>query len=195
MQTFDTINYTGEIAGGVVIATVPFANDERKGFVLTIGETRRKHHLCTVAGDQQFCCAEPFDNFGEQIVVDTFAAQVAGLKTHIKFFINSCKIMCALGHEQFPESQRVLVAALQRHHAGAGTLLKFGRRFKLGACLFIKTVQVAHRQFTGRTNFAEVHQVFDQHAEWRAPIADVVLANHTVPDGFTHTHQGVTDDS
>ena len=64
MQTFDTINDTGEIAGGVVITTVPFANDEWQRFVLAIGETRRKHHLGTVAGDQQFCCAEPFNNFG-----------------------------------------------------------------------------------------------------------------------------------
>ena len=102
--------------------------------------------------------------------------------------------MRALGHKQLPKPQRVLVTALQRHHAGAGTLLKLGRRFKLGACLFVKTVQVAHRQFTGSTNFAEVHQVFDQHAKWRAPIADVVLANHTVPDGFTHAHQCVADD-
>jgi hypothetical protein len=41
---------------------------------------------------------------------------------------------------------------------------------------------------------AEVDHVLDEHAEGRAPVADVVLADDGVADELQHAHQRVADD-
>ena len=91
-----------------------------------------------------------------------------------------------------PQRQHRFIAALQLHDIFARQIGK--RR------IFVKThfggavelLQIG--QFEGGIVFLLFHQIGHQHAELRAPVAHMVLADDLVPQKVQHTRQAVTDD-
>ena len=86
----------------------------------------------------------------------------------------------------FHSAQGLGVAALQHHDPVARPILELLAAVELGSGLLVEPVEIADAQLRRSLGLADVDQVLDEHAERRAPIADVVLADHGVPDEFEH---------
>ena len=42
--------------------------------------------------------------------------------------------------------------------------------------------------------FTHINEVLNQHAEWCAPVTNVVLAKHRISNKLEHSHNGIADD-
>ena len=65
---------------------------------------------------------------------------------------------------------------------------------ELGTGRLVETGEVAHREALGGCGLAEVEHVLDEHAERRAPVADVILLRDSMADQFEQSHQRIADD-
>ena len=97
--------------------------------------------------------------------------------------------------ECLPQLRRLgVVAALQQHHTAAGAFFELVIGVELGARRFVERIEVAYVERRRALHTAHVDEVLDEHAERRAPVAEMVLAGHLVTDELEHPHQRVADD-
>ena len=89
--------------------------------------------------------------------------------------------------------QRVVVTRLQGHDTKPRAFLERFVGLELLARLFVKAVEIPDGKLSRGAIFTEVDEVFDEHAERRSPVPDVVLTNDPVPDEFEHADEGIAD--
>ena len=104
-----------------------------------------------------------------------------GVEQHAEAVVDRLELARGLVDEEPPEPQRLEVAGLQPHDALAASRLELLVGVEDGACVAIERGQVARAELAHRGRAAEVDEMLDQHAERRAPVADVVLAHDLVP--------------
>ena len=81
---------------------------------------------------------------------------------------------------------------MQQHDTLPRTIGEAGVAVELGARRAIEIAELAHVVL--HAALAYVEQVLDEHAERRAPIADVVLPNDVVPRELEQPRERVADD-
>ncbi len=82
---------------------------------------------------------------------------------------------------------------MQQHDAVASPILELLTGIELRPGLLVEAVEIADTELGGCLGLADVEKVLDQHAERRAPVADVVLADHRVADELEQAHKRVAD--
>jgi len=92
-----------------------------------------------------------------------------------------------------PQPRRFLITILEQHDPLAGTLLELFGVLELGVGCLVKAIQVPLRKAISCNILTEVDQMLDQHAEWSAPVADVVFTKDVVTEEDVHSHKGITD--
>jgi hypothetical protein len=86
--------------------------------------------------------------------------------------------------------ERDKVPALQEDHAAPGAVSEARIGVELLPRLLVERVDVDD----GIGLLPGVHQVLDEEAERRPPVAEVVLPDDAVTLGLEHTREGVTED-
>ncbi len=93
-----------------------------------------------------------------------------------------------------PEPDRLGLLGLEGRHAPARALLERRVRVELAPRLLVVLAALAGLQPGDGVGLADVEQVLDEHAERRAPVAQVVLPDDAVAEVLEHADQRVADD-
>ena len=154
------------------------------------GKTTSAPSLCS----QQAGVAQPLDHAGQLVVVRALPHQVLVGEQDAEAAVDLVEVARALVDEQAPQPQRLGVAVLQLDDPLAGALLERVVGVELRAGGAVEAVEVADGQLVRRLGLADVEQVLDEHAERAAPVADVVLADHSLAGERQQAAQRVADD-
>ena len=193
VEAFDSVDHAGEVARGVVETARTLLHDERERVAVTIREAGWKDHVGAVGFGQEPTGAQSLDHLRHQRLIDALAGEVVVGEPHPEQLVHRVEVLVGESDEQPPETSRVGVAGLQQHHALAGAVLEFVGSVELHAGLFVEAVEIAERQVFCGLFFSQIDEVFDEHAERCAPVADVVLPDHVVAEELHHPHQRVAD--
>ncbi len=189
----DTVEHTGEVARGVVEATVALADDERQRLALTVGVARWEDHLSTVALLEQAGFLEADEHARQERVVHAFGREVVVGEEHAELPVHLVEVLRALGDEDPPQLHRFGIVALQQDDTVAGADLELVVRIELRTSGAVEAVEIADLEIGRR---AEIDKMLDQHAEGRAPVADVILLHDAMaeerhqPDECVADHRG-----
>ena len=115
VQTFDAVDHTGEITGGVVETTRALLHDERKWITVAIGVPGREHHVGTVGLLEESERVESSDHLREQFVVGTLTHQVVIDEQHPQTLVHCVEVLGGECDQEFPEAKSFGVTTLQRH--------------------------------------------------------------------------------
>ena len=129
----------------------------------------------------------------KQRVVEALADDVGRRQEHAEPVVDGLELARGLVDEQLPERERLGVAGLQPYDALAAARLELLARVEDGARLAVELGEVAGAELAHACGAADVDQVLDQHPERRAPVADVVLADHLVAREGQEPHDRVAD--
>ncbi len=130
---------------------------------------------------------------GMQRLIGALAGEVVVGQVHAEHLVDRVEVLGRQLDEQPPQPLRLGVAALQQHDPLTRPILELLGPVERRSRLLVEAVEVAEREVFGGTLLAEVDQVLDQHAERRAPVADVVLTDDVVAEEVEHAHEGVAD--
>ena len=184
----------GQVGGRVAVPAVGLAHDERERVALAVLEALGEHAESPVVLDQQALLVELGDDDRQQRVVEALPHDVVVGQQHPEQVVDLAGVAHGLGHEDPPEVQRLVVATLQQHDAVAAALGEGRVTVELPPGRGVELVEVPHTERLGVGRPVNVEQVLDEHAERRAPVADVVLPQHVVPEEPEHAGQRVADE-
>ena len=188
------VAHGGQVGRRVAVAAVGLAHDERERLTLAVLEALGEHAQCPVVLHQQALLVELGDDDGQQRVVEALPDDVVGGEEDAEQLVDLAGVAHGLVDEDAPEVQRLVVAGLEQHDAVAAALGEGGVAVELPAGRGVELVEVAHAEGLGVGRPVHVEQVLNEHAERRAPVADVVLAPHVVTEEPEHAGQGVPDE-
>ena len=183
----DAIANGGQVGGVVAETPVGLSDDQRRL------ERRNKNAQSTVA---ELCDTELFQVVSHPwkfVVVKTFTADVVFGEQNVEAAIDLLKVSGGFFDEFFPEGNRAGITSLQLHDAPTGTIGEIGVFVELAFGLPVKGVEIADVEL-GLFSSLLVEHVFDEHAELRAPVADVVLTDDRVAALLKDADDGVADD-
>mmetsp|Transcript_14139 Transcript_14139/g.38249 ORF Transcript_14139/g.38249 Transcript_14139/m.38249 type:complete len:230 (+) Transcript_14139:946-1635(+) len=188
LLNLQTVLKGSHICRGVAKATIALLDDERDALAL------HKHADSPIA---ELCAAlflellhYPFQHW----VIEGLPPL---LDLDAQAFIDSCKLLPACCTDGTPHLQALLIARLEGGHSLSCALLE--------AFIIIKPLLGSPVQFHEIRNgliaagtaigaWAELTHVLDEHAELRAPIPDVVEAEHLCTTQLQRAADGVSDD-
>ena len=188
------VAHSGEVCRGIAVAAVGLADDQRQGFALTAGEAVGEHAQRTIGDRRQALGLELVADFRQNVVVGGLAGEVVVGEGDVEERVDAVEVLAGVADERRPQIQGLLVAALELDDArpGAGGEGLVGVELRAGR--LVEGVRVLGH-FGGLIGVdADVEEVLDEHAEWCAPVADVVLTDDRVAEEFVGAGQGVADD-
>ena len=188
------VAHAGQVGRRVAVAAVGLAHDQRERLTVAVLEALGEHAQGPVVLHQQALLVELGDDDGQQRVVEALPHDVLRGQEDAEQLVDLAGVAHGLGDEDAPEVQRLVVAGLQQHDAVAAALGEVGVAVELPAGRRVELVEVPHAEGLGVGRPVHVEQVLDEHAERRAPVADVVLAPHVVAEEPEHAGQGVPDE-
>ena len=192
-QVLGAVPDRGQVGGAVAVAAVALAHDQRQRLAVTPGEPLREHAQRAVALPQQAEAVQRVHDRGEQVVVVRLAVEVRGGQGDAELVVHREEVLLALVDQQPPQPQRGRVARLQRDHPLPGALGEARVGVELRPRALVEAVQVTDRQLVRGLGLTQVEQVLDEHAERRAPVADVVGPPHVVAEPGQRTRRRVAD--
>ena len=108
-----------------------------------------EHAERAVVLHQQALLVELVDHHGQQRVVEALAHDVLGGEEHAEQVVDLAGVAHALGHEDAPQAQRLVVAALEQHDAAPAALGEVGVAVELPAGRGVELVEVPHAEGLG----------------------------------------------
>ena len=193
-ETARTVAHAGQVGRRVAVPAVRLAHDERERLAVAILESLGEHTEGPVVLDQEALLVELGDDDGQQRVVEALPHDVLGSEEDTEQLVDLAGVAHGLGDEDAPQVQRLLVAGLQEHHTIAAALGEIEVAVELSSGRGVELVEIPHAERLGIGRPVHVEQVLDEHAERCAPVADVVLAMHVVPEEPEHAGEGVSDE-
>ena len=193
-QLVDPVPDGGQVGGGVVVAAVALADDERQRLALAAGEAGRERAQRAVAVDRDALGLQDGHRVGQQRVVEALAPDVGVGERDAQAAVDAVQVILGEVDDLLPQRQRGRIAALQVHDPLAGTLGETRIRVELTPGGLVEGVRVGAQQPRLRRVLTHVEQLLDQHAELRAPVAYVVVPDHPVTRELQGTHDGVPHD-
>ena len=170
-----------QVGRGVAVAAVGLAHDQRQRLALAVLEALGEHAEGPVVLHQQALLVELRHHDRQQRVVEALPHHVLGREEHAEHVVDLAGVTHGLGHEDAPEVQRLVVTTLQQHDAVAAALREGRVAVELPARRRVELVEVAHAEGLRVGGAVDVEEVLNEHAEGRAPVADVVLAPTSWP--------------
>ena len=160
-------------------------------FVKPAGNT----HLAPSLIAQQAEPVQLVDDGLELVVVEALADVVGVGEPHVQPVVDGRRSTSSDSATSDRHSRRVVGSpacrATTRRRARS---LNVGSASNFAAGRLVEAVQVTDGQLVGGLGLADVEQVLDQHAERRAPLADVVLPDDRVAQPLQQPHRRVADD-
>ena len=187
----------GQVGGGVAVAAVALADDERERFVLTAGETVQEHAQGVVADLGDALGRQLVAHVAEHVVVGALPGQVLVGEGDTELGVDLVEVHLGQSDDLAPQAQGLLVTALQRDHAtsctGGEVVLVGAGGVEFVARRLVEGVRVGGEQVGLGGVLTDLQQVLDEHAEGGTPVTDVVLADDVVAQEFQGPGQGVAD--
>ena len=174
------------VGGVVAVAAVRFADDQRRV------ETLDPQHQRPVVDDGDAALGQVGGHLREGVVVGRLARQVVVGQQHPEAFIGGVETCQGHRDQLPPDRQGFLVTALQLHDARAGAGGEIGVVVEVFLGVLVELFGPG--KVEGGDVDARFDDVFDQHPELGAPVADVVLRDHLVPQGGEDAVETVADD-
>ena len=190
LDSLDPVENTCQIAGAVIEPATTLLDDQRQRGTVAIRVTGREHDIGPVADLQQAGRAQPLDDLGQQVVVHALAGQIVVGQQHVEFAVQPIEVGHAQIDEQLPQPKRLGITTLQQHDAIAGSGLERLTGVELCPSLLVETVEITDAEPGSCLGLTDVEQMLDEHSERRAPVADVVLADHGVADELEQARPG-----
>ena len=134
------------------------------------------------------------DSLLQHRVVEGFATQLQ--PAHVQHVVDLVERHRRVVDNHPPQLERLRVAPLQLDHLGPRGVLVRLRRVEPLLRLLVEDDEVTevHLIDAGERFWGDLPHVRNQHAELRAPIPDVVQAQHIVPEELQVALDGVADD-
>ena len=186
------VAHGGEVGGAVAVAAVLLADDERERLALAAGEAGGEDAEGAVALAGQALGGELGGDLVEEGIVEALPGDVGVGERQAELGVHGGEVAPRLGDEAPPQHQGGLVAALEQHHAPPGAIGEEGVLVELAARRLVEGVDVAVG--VGALAVPGIDEVLEEHAEGRAPVPQVVLADDAVPDGLEHAGERVAED-
>ena len=194
-QVADPVADGGEVRGAVAVAAVGLADDQRQRLPVAAGKSCGEGAQGAVADPGQAAFLEFLAQLCQMRVVGAFAGDVVIGEADAQRGVDGVEVALGLGDQPLPDGEGLLVAALQGNDAepgpGGEAVLVGGGGIELGPGGLVERAGVLHQQRRLRGVLADLQPVLDQHAERGAPVADVVLPDHGVAEGFEHLDEAV----
>src|SRR6266496_1934201 len=163
-----------EIRRGIIKAAVPFPDDQR--FIGQFGIFSKENNNGALADLSNARFKQAFDHAEQAIVVKTFAA--LDVVMDIQQLVNALEILHGEGDTFVPDVEIFLVARLEFYQLLAAG---FANSRVLG-CSLVRFLVNAHyfceRIALQRLSIEQILPAVNHHPELRAPVADVIVANH-----------------
>ena len=177
----------GQVGRGVVEGAVALADDERRLGPLDEDDGR------PLALDGEPLLLQVLDDLGEHRVVEALAE--LDVERHAQAVVDRLERPQAVGHELLPEGPVLGIAGVELGGLGPRGVLD-GRVAGLDSILgqAIEPGQLADRVGREARLVAGVLPAPEDHAELRAPVAQVVVADDLVPERREDPRQAVADD-
>ena len=145
-----------------------------------------------VEEDAERALADPRDALGLELVADRgqlgvvarLAVEVGVGQRDAHHVVDPVEVVLRQLDDLAPEAHGVGVAGLERDDPGPGPRGERGVAVEVRAGRLVEGVRVGLEQRGLGRVLADVEEVLDEHAERRAPVADVVLPDHVVPQSF-----------
>ena len=194
VEVTGAVTCRSEIRGGVEEATIGLLHDHRLRIALAVAQFLEEHHPRAVAFLQQAALTQFLDHHGKIRVIGALALQVGAGQRDTERAVDRLGVRRRHLDEALPQRQAVGVARLQFHDVVAGAVGKGGIAVEtsLGLAveaLYVRECGLAHALAGGATLLEQG----DQHAELRAPVAHVVLADHAMAAELQRAHHGIAD--
>ena len=174
------------VGGVVAVAAVRFADDQRRV------ETLDPQHQRPVVDDGDAALGQVGGHLRKGVVVGRLARQVRIGQQHPETLIGGVETGQGDRDQLPPDRQGLLVAALQLHDARAGAGGETGIVVEMFLGILVELLRA------GKVEGGDVDSLLDdvlhQHPELGAPVADVVLRDHLVPQGGEDAVETVADD-
>ena len=186
-----------KIGRRVTVAAVGLTNDERKGLLVAARESSREYAQSAIRDTRDPCLLEVIAHARERVVVGRFAREILIGKGHVEHVIDAVEVLLREAHEFRPHRERCLIARLEGRDASASAFRKIGLLnvcIELCARRLVERVRVGLEKFRLFRILAHFKQVFNEHAERRAPVADVVLAHNLVAFELEHARESIAHD-
>ncbi len=193
VEMLGPVEHAGEVARGVHERAGARPHDQRERLVVAVREAGHEHDLGAVAVGEEARSIEPVVDLGHQRLVLALAGEVVVGEEHAELAVDDVEVVVRHVDEPPPDRHRPGLVRLKLDDPGAGAFPEFLRLGELGVGRLVEAVEIALSQTFGGDVLADVEEVFDQHPERAAPVADVVLADHRVTLELEHPHQRVAD--
>ncbi len=109
------VAHAGQVGGRVAVPAVGLAHDQRERLAVAVLEALGEHAERPVVLHQQALLVELGHHDGQQRVVEALPHDVIGGQQHAEQLVDLGGVAHRLGHEDAPEVQRLVVAALEQH--------------------------------------------------------------------------------
>ena len=182
----------GEISRRVSEPAVALAHDHRQRLTVLALEARSEDAQRALIDPRQPVRLEVLGYPGQQRVVEALATYVVRGEPHSHPVVHRLQVPDRFVHELVPDRDGALVAALELDDPLPGPVGELGIAVEPGPGLRIQHIEILDGM-RGLVVPALVQQMLDQHAELRAPVAQVVLADHPVAEELEDPGQSVPD--
>ena len=170
----------------VAVAAVAFADDHRRTEAVDEDTQGSVVDHCRAVG------LEIMNDRSKIIVVGRLAGKIIIGQQHVQPRVRRIESRQRNLDQLLPDRSGLLIPGLQRDHPapGSGGELVVGAEVR--ARPGVQRLGLRQRESPGVDLLLE--DLFDQHAELGAPVADVVLRDHPVAEGQHHPTEAVADD-
>mmetsp|Transcript_38221 Transcript_38221/g.90273 ORF Transcript_38221/g.90273 Transcript_38221/m.90273 type:complete len:286 (+) Transcript_38221:962-1819(+) len=172
---------------------VGLADQERRLVLVFVGWVLEEDDLGALALFEQLGLAQVLAHVREERVVERLPTL---LQRHLERVVDGLELLAGCLAQQLPPGERDLVAGLQLHHLLARLVLELLALVEALLGLAVEVNQVPDCQVLQPLIRRKplVLEVGDEHAELRAPVPDVVEAQHIVALELSEAGEAVADD-
>ena len=178
LQFGDSIINRRDVAGGVIESAVALANDAR--LVRQLGNITKENDDRAFANLGDAGLKQPLDDAGQAIVVKAFAT--LDVVMNVEELVNVLEILHRERDALVPDVSVFFVAGLELDQFLAARISH--RRIGCRSCVgfFINANDLGQRIALERLSIKQIFPAPDHHSKLRAPIANVIVANHVVTE-------------
>src|SRR6266498_2054790 len=189
-QIVQAIIDSRDIGGGVIKSAVAFANDAR--LISQLWNIAKENDNRAVADLSNAGLEQTFDYVREPVIVKTFTA--LDVVMNIEHFIHMLEVLHGEGDAFVPDVDIFLVAGLQFYQLLATGFPNLGIAGRQRVRLLVNADDLCQGILLKRALVQQVLPAVNHHTELSPPVADVIVADHFVPEKRCDARQCIAQD-
>ena len=198
----DPVPDGGQVGRRVVVAAVALLHDQRNTLAVRPHDVVEEDTQGPVVAHRHPGALQLGAHLGEVGVVEALADRILVDQQHVERVVHRLEVALGLRHDLLPGGDGRRIAGLECNDPTAGPLGELRVAVVPRPGVPVQAVEPGHGRRAGvlgrSTGGAEpvrpLPKVLDEHAELRAPIADVILAHDLVPTEVEDAGQRIADD-